>query len=132
MTFIQPDTRYIKRARILAIAWTLLVFIGCLMPGKEIPDVNVPFADKWVHFLLFGGFCFLWLCTYPAAGIKAFIILFFTTALLGYFIEVLQYLLTFLGRSYDLVDALADAVGGLLGIPVFIIYRSITNKLQRN
>ena len=52
-------SHYKKRAKSAAIVWTLLIFIACFVPGKEIPDLRVPFADKWVHFILFGGFSFL-------------------------------------------------------------------------
>lgn len=116
-----PDSPYKKRARSLAILWTLLIFIGCLTPGKDIPRVDVPLIDKWTHLVLFGGFTFLWLCARPQRNISWLTGLFFGSVALGAFIEVLQGALTFLGRSMELMDAVADAAGGLTGIVLFCI-----------
>ncbi|WP_345080376.1 VanZ family protein [Nemorincola caseinilytica] len=113
------DSPYTRQARFMAIAWTLLIFIGCLMPAHEIPRVDVPLADKWTHFLMFGIFSFLWLCARPAYTFRSLLILLLITVFLGCLIEYLQGMLTFLGRSMEIMDAVADAIGGLLGIVMF-------------
>lgn len=99
--------------------WTLLIFIGCLLPAQEIPEVDVPLADKWTHLVLFGGFTFWWLCAYPVLSVRRGFSLFFIATGLGIFIEILQGVLTFLGRSMELLDAVADSLGALLGIFLF-------------
>ena len=99
--------------------WTLLIFIGCFTPGKDIPKVDVPLIDKWVHLVLFGGFTFLWLCARPIIKISRLVLLFFIAVALGSFIELMQGWLTFLGRSMEFMDAVADSIGGLLGIVIF-------------
>lgn len=108
--------------------WTLLIFIGCLTPGKELPHVDVPFADKWTHFVLFGGFSFLWLCAYPAISRGLLFILLFVSVLFGALIELLQGWLTSLGRSMELMDAVTDSVGALLGIIVFCIFAEMAKE----
>ncbi|MFI5196242.1 MAG: VanZ family protein [Chitinophagales bacterium] len=123
-----PGSPYKKQARFLAILWTLLIFIGCFYPGKELPKVDVPFIDKWVHLVLFGGFTFLWLCARPIINAKSVIILFLISVALGSFIEIIQGILTFLGRSMELMDAVADGVGGLLGIGVFCLFAYLAKK----
>lgn len=110
---------YTKQARSIAVAWTLLIFVGCLMPARDIPHVDVPLIDKWTHFVMFGLFSFLWLCARPAYTLRSLLILLLTTIFIGCGIEYLQGMLTFLGRSMELMDAVADAIGGLLGIAVF-------------
>jgi len=110
---------YTKQARFIAIAWTLLIFVGCLMPAREIPHVDVPLIDKWTHFVMFGLFSFLWLCARPAYTMRSLLILLLASIFLGCFIEYLQGTLTSLGRSMELMDAVADALGGLLGIVFF-------------
>lgn len=105
-----------RYVRFIAWLWTLLIFVGCLWPGKELPHVDVPLIDKWTHFVLFGGFTLLWLL----AGQKqdrgyVFRVLIVAIAL-GGFIELLQGLLVFLGRSMELMDWIADGVGALLGL----------------
>ena len=114
-----PDSPYKKQARSLAILWTLLIFIGCFTPGKELPKVDVPFIDKWVHLVMFGGFTFLCLCARPLLNIRWLISLFLIASALGSAIELMQGLLSFLGRSMEFMDAVADSVGAILGISLF-------------
>ena len=125
-----PDSPYKKQARFLAILWTLLILVACFTPGKEIPKVDVPYIDKWTHLVLFGGFTFLWLCTKPSQKTKWLIRLFLIAVAFGSFIELMQGLLSFLGRSMEFMDAVADAIGGLLGIGLFCLlaYLAITKK----
>lgn len=110
-----------KRAKSAAIVWTLLIFIACFIPGNEIPDVKIPLADKWVHFILFGGFTFLWLLSNPELSFKKLLIIFIAGCLFGWIVEELQGLLYFLGRAKDVKDIFADALGALLGVLLFYI-----------
>jgi VanZ family protein len=115
-----PDSPYKRQARFAAILWTLLIFVACFTPGKDIPDVQVPFIDKWTHFILFGGFTFLWMCYKPVVNRRWIITLFLIAVGLGSLIEILQGILTFLGRDMEFMDAVADSIGGLLGIVLFL------------
>jgi VanZ family protein len=125
-----PDSPYKKSARFIAILWTLLILIGCFTPGKEIPKIDVPFIDKWVHLVMFGGFTFLWLCARPIINARSLIVLLLITVGLGTFIELIQGLLSFLGRSMEFMDAVADSVGGILGIGLFCILAAITKPKE--
>ncbi len=118
-----PSSPYTKQARSIALLWTLLIFIGCFFPAQELPKVDVPLIDKWTHFVMFGGFTFLWLCAKPAYTTKSLFLLLLISVAFGSFIEVMQGQLTFLGRSMELMDAVADSVGGLLGIVGFCLGR---------
>jgi len=122
------DSPYKKRARIFAILWTLLIFIACLLPARDIPEVNVPLADKWVHFILFGVFAFLWLCSRPSRKPGFLLFILGLSIFTGWLVECLQGLLTFLGRSKDMMDVLADSVGGLLGVILFAFLSYMTRK----
>ncbi len=113
------DSPYKKQARFIAILWTLLIFIGCFTPGNELPKVNVPLIDKWVHLVMFGGFSFFWLCANPKINLFRLSGLLLISIALGSAIELLQGLFKFLGRSMEFMDAVADSVGGLLGILLF-------------
>ena len=127
-----PDSPYKKQARFLAILWTLLIFIACFTPGKEIPKVDVPYIDKWTHLALFGGFTFLWLCARPQRNVKWLATLFLASVALGSFIELMQGLLSFLGRSMEFLDAVADAIGGLLGIGLFCAIAYLTTSKEKS
>lgn len=121
-----PHSPYSTQARFIATIWTLLIFVGCLFPSRQLPHVAVPFIDKWTHFVLFGGYTFLWLCAKPAYTTAYVIKLLVVAVLLGCAIELLQGKLTFLGRSMELLDAVADAVGALLGIGLYIVGRKLS------
>lgn len=104
---------------VLAIAWTMLLFLLCLIPGEDLPEVDVPFIDKWTHFVLFAPFSFLWLMVFPGKSWKRLTTIFLISVVIGWLVEELQGLLTMLGRSKDEMDILADAIGGLLGVLLF-------------
>lgn len=112
---------YIKRARIITVMWALLIFILCFIPGKEFPDVHIPLIDKWVHFVLFGVFSFLWLCSKPSISLKALFIAFLAGTMLGWIVEEFQGLLTFLGRSKSVQDIIADSIGCAIGVIIFYL-----------
>ena len=125
-----PDSPYKKRARFLAILWTLLILVACFTPAKEFPKVDIPLVDKWTHLILFGAFTFLWLCARPVRTVSWLVSLFLISVAFGAAIELLQGLLTFLGRSMEFMDAVADAIGGALGIGLFCLmaYAAPGNK----
>lgn len=114
-----PQSPYKKRARNLTIVWTLLIFILCFIPGKEFPDVQIPMADKWVHFVLFAVFSFLWMCARPTRKILPLLVAFAAGALLGWIVEELQGVLVSLGRSKSVQDIYADMLGSAIGVAVF-------------
>ena len=111
-----------KGTRIAAIGWTLFLFLLCLIPGNEFPGVQIPFIDKWVHFILFAAFSFFWLSAYPSLGWRRLIIIFAFSVITGWLVEELQGQLTMLGRNKDIWDILADAVGGAIGVLIFAIF----------
>lgn len=87
-------------------------------------------ADKWVHFVLFAVFSFLWLSSFPPEKRWQGLLLAFVVSLVfGWLVEELQGLLTFLGRSRSVKDMIADGIGGLLGV---IIYYILILRLQAN
>lgn len=126
-----PDSPYKKRARFLAIIWTLLIFIACLTPGRDLPKVDVPLIDKWTHLVLFGVFSFLWLCAHPIRSTRWLILLLLISITIGCLIELLQGYFTSLGRSMELMDAVADGLGGLLGILLFCLLAFVSSKLSK-
>ena len=123
-----PASRYKKIARFIAILWTLLILLGCFTPGEELPEVPVPLIDKWVHILLFSGFSFFWLLGYPAATFRRMALMVLLSLVFGSLIEVAQGIFTFLHRSMEFMDAVADTIGGLTGVLVFWLLSSVPQK----
>ncbi|MBS1590267.1 MAG: VanZ family protein [Bacteroidetes bacterium] len=111
-----------RRVRFIAILWTLLIFLLCLIPGRDIPDVHIPLIDKWVHFVLFGLFSLLWLLSFEKKSSLIALAVFAASILVGWCVELLQGQLSFLGRSYDPRDILADGIGGFLGVVLFMVW----------
>ncbi len=102
--------------RWLAIGWSIIIFIGCAMPGNELPDMSHG-TDKWVHFVGFAPIGLLWSLSGRTA---VWTILF--GAIFGMLIEIYQGVMP-IGRSFDLFDALADTIGTLMGIGLFWLYQ---------
>ncbi|HTN46181.1 MAG TPA: VanZ family protein [Flavipsychrobacter sp.] len=117
--------------RKLAILWTFAIVLLCFLPAREVPEMAIPFVDKWVHFILFGLFSFLWLASVTIFRVYHLFIAFVMAVLFGWLVEVLQGLLTFLGRSQDDMDTLADAFGGLLGVISFYTGYVIFQKKRK-
>ena len=111
---------YKHRAKLLAIGWTLLIFILCFLPGNEIPNIKIPFIDKWAHIILFAVFAFLWLCASPSNKWLHLLLILVITVFTGWLVEYIQghYVP---GRCQDQMDTLADAVGGVIGVLLFYL-----------
>jgi VanZ family protein len=115
--------KYKKGAKWGAILWTLLLFILCFIPAREIPDIDIPLIDKWVHFVLFGVFSLLWLLAISQPRNFHLWSVFLMASVLGWLVEVLQGQLTALGRYQDPMDTLADSIGGAIGVVLFYILK---------
>jgi VanZ family protein len=112
----------------MARLWTLLILIGCLTPSAELPRVDIPLIDKWTHVVLFGIFSFLWLCAKPVLTTKWVMSLLIISVAFGAAVEILQGTLTFLGRSAEFMDAVADGLGGIVGVAVFLLMAYLTKS----
>ena len=130
MKIFTSQSPYTRWARTVAILWTLLIFLACLFPAKDLPEVDVPLIDKWTHFILFGIFAILWLCAYPVRRLTWLLFIFFNAVLLGAFVEWLQGQLAMLGRSQDAMDVLADAIGAAFGTLIFYIASVLSSHKQ--
>ncbi|PQJ11668.1 hypothetical protein CJD36_007690 [Flavipsychrobacter stenotrophus] len=115
-----PDSSYKRQARFIAILWTLLILLGCFMPSRSVPKVDVPLIDKWVHFAFFGGFSFFWLCTNPSVKTARLVTISIIAIAFGSLIEILQGAFPSLGRASEFMDAVADSIGALIGIVLFV------------
>ncbi len=101
--------------RWLAIAWMVIMLIGCLTPHSDLPDDLLTLNDKGQHVSIFALFALLWrLAGYKSGTVIVMGILF------GALIEVLQYFLP-INRSADWIDLAADAIGVCLGILLALV-----------
>ena len=88
-----------------------MVAFSIPMPGHHHGSVSSP--DKFAHF---GGFlilAILWLRVYPTSVTRIVVY----GALFGIFVEVFQHVMP-INRSFDILDALADFGGLLVGVQI--------------
>lgn len=115
----------------LAIAWSILIIVLSLVPGRFLPDIpdfyHLLKPDKLIHLALFGTLSFLILQAirkqYNTSNLVIIgtIIAFNISLLLGALTEYLQYIGD-INRSGNIYDFIANTVGSLLGVLVFIGY----------
>lgn len=107
--------------RIVFFAYTVVVFILTLMPIDPSTDqgflsiFKFPHRDKLVHLLMFLGMTLLYQIAFRnKPKFQVFLLPFLT----GVLIEILQFALD-LGRSFDLLDILANGLGVWIGLLLF-------------
>jgi glycopeptide antibiotics resistance protein len=121
-----------------AYLWGIIVLFLTGLPGNDLPSLS-PYweayhPDKIVHMGMFGMLMLLLTAGSYYKGGKIAVskqlifIYFITTTALGGIIELLQKWV-FIGRSCDIQDFFADAVGVILG---FLFYKVVfENKEQK-
>ncbi len=92
-------------------------------------EIEVPFFDKWIHFVEFGVLGFLVAFGY-FKSLKSSLRMkgtftFASGVLLGILDEIHQYFVP--GRNSDVLDALADALGIALGL---FLYWYLSQKMR--
>lgn len=111
--------KYRKLSLLFAIIWTIIIFIGCSLPGRDLPSVHLfDQFDKVVHFSFFLLFFIFWYFS-PTIFFKNSLAWIMIAAIVGFGIEFYQ--IHFVaGRSFDVWDGVADTVGALAGF--FLIH----------
>ena len=100
-----------------AIFWTVLIFVLCTLPSEHLPKNN----DKTNHFIAFAGFTFFWFFH----SLKYWLIIMIAT-IYGITIEFWQASLPVsFHRGFDWYDALADGIGGIIGLLIYLIYKRL-------
>ncbi len=134
---MQPKTTVLFKNYIPGIIWLLFVLVLIWIPGKDLPHSDFLFKidfDKMVHAGIFGvlAILFCWPVYYTTINRSNKIIYFIVVALLtsafGYGTELIQKYWAE-GRSYDLMDWLADSAGAL-GAFIFCRLFLLKSKLQ--
>lgn len=120
MQLLSPVYSSFLKYNLPSILWAVFILGICLVPGKELPSVNILEFDKLVHFgvyvvlamLLFWG----WKkqTAVPFLHRNALSKIMFITLIYGFSVEILQELLT-ADRHFELLDAIANAAGGIAG-----------------
>jgi VanZ family protein len=105
-----------------ALAWTGIITVLTLLPGKDLPEVSIVNFDKMAHLGVFGLLAFLYL-RWQALGqglntsVKTIIL---STIAYGGLIEILQGTF-YTDRHADVIDFIANTAGVILGWLTFRI-----------
>lgn len=105
----------------------LVIYVGCIMalsllPPQDLPQVELfPGADKLIHLTMYLIFAMLGCWAVKAEENRTRIILIvLVTAGWGIFMEFMQ-LEMHAGRSFSWLDELANAIGVLTGITIYLL-----------
>ena len=96
----------------ILLCYLLLVTVLSLYPSSGLPRIELfPNADKLIHAGMYAGFTFLMFLAWPEkfSGKKQFLP-FLAVFIWGFSMEILQGIMN-LGRSFDLLDELANCLG---------------------
>lgn len=108
----------------LAVLWFITSLVLLTLPGSDLPQedwLDKIYFDKWVHIGMFALLVFLWSWAlskrnWRSVGLKT-IFLWITLSAIGYGILMEFVQLYFIsGRSFDVTDMIADAVGAFVGL----------------
>jgi VanZ family protein len=106
----------------LAIGWTLLIAVLCLVKFGSLPSFSVSSADKYIHIILHFGFTLFWGFYFSQKqnqiALPTIINIVILSVLYGILVEVLQETFT-TTRHADIFDVLANLVGALIALGVF-------------
>jgi VanZ like family len=107
----------IIKSKYSAIFWTVLIFVLCTLPSERLPPNN----DKISHFIAFAAFTFFWF--FQSSNYSLILLI---AAIYGITIEFWQGSLPQdFHRNFDWFDALADGIGGIIGLPIYLIFRKL-------
>lgn len=120
---------------LLALVWSVLIGIACLMDGSTMPKttlLQLPNKDKIAHFVFYFVFSMLWFRFFinlrsPKNKIRLAIFLFLVASVLGMTIEAMQYLFT-TTRSAEWADVIANCSGSLTGLVLSLLYDAKNKK----
>ena len=113
-----------------ALLWALVIFILTLMPGKYIPPAGIfeiLYPDKLVHMAVFAVLIVLFLFgflrqdTFRMLRFHPMAIAFTGCVIYGFLLELMQGTLL-ADRYFEILDAIANAVGCIIGMGVFRFY----------
>jgi VanZ family protein len=94
---------------------SILIIMAVIIPGPNLPDVDIVGFDKFVHLGMFGMWALAIRYDFNSPTFR-YLLFFLIGMTFSLFTEILQVFVE--GRTFDWYDVVADAVGLLLGLPI--------------
>lgn len=104
---------------------SVLIIIAVLIPGRDLPNVNIGGYDKLIHIVMFAAWALAIVYDLHPKPFRFFLLLLAGLAFSAV-TELLQLLVE--GRSFDIYDMIADALGLIAGL---LISGPIVKRLRR-
>jgi VanZ family protein len=121
--------RYRRSATAVLVCYWLIMFTGTHWPHVSLQRYPQNF-DKVLHFTGYAGFGFLlavWVTTRRTFGRRDFATAFAVIFVYAIVDEVTQ---PWFGRDCEFLDMVADWVGGLIGLGIFLLVRAFASRLR--
>ncbi len=105
-----------------ALSWAAIILYLCLIRISELPAIEIPYMDKFIHAFFYFVFSLLWFYALRfyfrnQSRTKLLRIVFLMALVFGIAIELFQTFFT-IYRSGDVTDVFANMSGSLLAILV--------------
>jgi len=130
---IKFATKHLPLLKVLTLAWMFLIALLCIIPPDDFPETGgIPHLDKFVHFALYVVFTFMSLFVFSGSKQpqRIHFILLPGIFIFSLWIEVMQGVLP-LGRSFSLIDLVANLSGIITGLLLFRRIRYLLTLSQQ-
>lgn len=113
----------------------IIILILSAMPGKGIPNIQIPSIDKVVHLFMYFGLGLALIHDFVNYSkihlnqIQIILLSFVCVVAFGGFLEILQRI-PFINRSSDFFDFLADATGAIIASFVYKWFSPLLDKIN--
>ncbi len=118
----------------LAIGWTILIAVLCLIKFTDLPSFGVSGADKYVHFTFHFVFTMLWGFYFwlklKERTLSKIVRVVLISLSYGILIEILQETCT-TTRHADIFDVLANLAGAIMALVLFILIKKRKEQVAR-
>ncbi len=105
----------------LAVGWTLVIAVLCLVSFSKLPSVKLAEADKYVHATFHCFFTLLWFMYLRNIASRPLLKVFLGSLFYGGLIEILQGAFTET-RKADFQDVAANTFGALVAVMILLLF----------
>lgn len=118
------------RRRIVVVLWIFFITVVSLFPGKKLPGQELRWfegADKLAHSVIYAVLMLLIGLNFYSRkkenNWKISLLSILSVALFGVLMEILQFYLSFLERSFEVYDMIFNFLGALVGYGLFELFK---------
>lgn len=121
----------------LAILWTIMILAICWTPAGWLPVkpeeepgwLDIPHFDKLVHSGLFVGFAVLWMAALAGRAVRSRWVVLAGLSVAA--ISEIGQLIPAIRRDCEIADFIADSLGVLAGLGLFLACAALLEKARR-